>query len=73
VILTAATRWLAPGGWLALETGVDHHPALGELARVAGYARSESLRDLAGRDRFFLAWKEGPGPAPPDAQPRAGG
>ncbi len=56
-ILAAAPGRLAPGGWVALETGVDHHPALADLARSAGYAKSESLRDLTGRDRFFLAWK----------------
>jgi release factor glutamine methyltransferase len=56
-ILTEAPRRLTPGSWLALETGVEHHPALAELARSAGYARSESLRDLTGRNRFFLAWK----------------
>jgi release factor glutamine methyltransferase len=55
-ILLGARARLAPGGWLALETGVDHHPALAALARSAGYARSESLPDLTGRNRFFLAW-----------------
>jgi release factor glutamine methyltransferase len=55
-ILQEAPRHLAVGGWLALETGVDHHAALTALAAAAGYARTESLRDLTGRDRFFFAW-----------------
>jgi release factor glutamine methyltransferase len=55
-ILSAAPRFLAPGGLLALETGEGHHEALLALAAGGGYARTESRRDLAARDRFILAW-----------------
>jgi len=56
-ILQQAPRHLAVGGWLALETGEGHHAALTALAAAAGYARTESLQDLSGRDRFFFAWR----------------
>lgn len=55
-IVTGAPRFLSPGGMLAVETGIAHHPRLLELTAVAGFARSESRRDLAGRDRYVLAW-----------------
>ncbi|MGH7995183.1 MAG: peptide chain release factor N(5)-glutamine methyltransferase, partial [Opitutaceae bacterium] len=54
-ILEGAPPRLAPGGWLALESGPDQHEALRELARRAGCSRVESVRDLAGRDRYFFA------------------
>jgi release factor glutamine methyltransferase len=41
---------------LALETGAGHHARLISVLREAGYSRSESVADLAGRDRFVLAW-----------------
>jgi release factor glutamine methyltransferase len=48
---------LAPAGMLALETGIAHHALAAGAARAAGYSRTESLKDLTGRDRFFLAWR----------------
>jgi release factor glutamine methyltransferase len=56
-IIPAARGFLSEGGLLALETGIGHHAMAGESARAAGYTRSESIRDLTGRDRFFLAWR----------------
>jgi release factor glutamine methyltransferase len=56
-IIPAARGFLSEGGLLALETGIGHHAMAGEAARAAGYTRSESIRDLTGRDRFFLAWR----------------
>jgi release factor glutamine methyltransferase len=56
-IAGAAAAFLAPGGMLALETGTGHHPRLAELLAKSGFARSESLPDLAGRSRFVLAWR----------------
>ena len=56
VILAGALGRLRPGGLVALETGTAHHAALAAAAPAAGYARWEGLRDLAGRDRLFLAW-----------------
>jgi release factor glutamine methyltransferase len=55
-ILCAAPGFLAPGGLLALETGAGHHEVLLRSASAAGFERTESRRDLAGRDRFLLAW-----------------
>jgi release factor glutamine methyltransferase len=58
MIVTAAPRFLSPQGWLALETGINHHARLAAVAAQAGFQRTESLQDLTGRDRFFLAWRE---------------
>ncbi len=57
-ILAGAPRFLAPSGWLALETGIAQHAELARLAAAAGFKRTESLPDLTGRDRFLLAWLE---------------
>ena len=56
-ILEAAPAHLREGGLLALETGILHHGRAAEAAARAGFARSESVRDLTGRDRIFLAWR----------------
>ncbi len=55
-IFIAAPRHLVPGGLLAVESGIAHHSRLLEIAAAVGFARAESRRDLAGRDRFVLAW-----------------
>jgi release factor glutamine methyltransferase len=55
-ILGASRSYLAPGGLVALETGTGHHAHAVAAAQAAGFARTESVRDLTGRDRFFLAW-----------------
>lgn len=54
-IIAGAPAFLSPGGVLALETGIAHHAALLKLAAEAGFPRAESLKDLAGRDRYVLA------------------
>ncbi len=54
IIPGAAVR-LAPGGWLALETGVAQHAALLAAIAAAGLTAGESRVDLRGRDRFLLA------------------
>lgn len=54
-IIAAAKDFLAPGGLLALETGISQHPTLLARAREAGFPEPESLRDLTGRDRFIFA------------------
>jgi len=56
-IVAGASAAVALGGMLALETGAGHRARLEEALRRAGFARSEALPDLAGRDRFVLAWK----------------
>jgi release factor glutamine methyltransferase len=57
-ILREAPAHLAPGGLLALETGLDQHAALLQIAAEYGWTGTESLRDLAGRDRYLFAWLE---------------
>ncbi|MBI2517318.1 MAG: peptide chain release factor N(5)-glutamine methyltransferase [Opitutae bacterium] len=54
-IIREARGRLQSGGLLALETGIDQHTRLLALAKAAGYAQAESLRDLTGRDRYLLA------------------
>jgi release factor glutamine methyltransferase len=56
-IVAGAAGALSEGGMLALETGAGHHARLGEALRASGFTRSESQRDLSGRDRFLLAWR----------------
>lgn len=55
-IITGAKAHLAVGGLLACETGIGQHAQLTALVAQTGYARSESLRDLTGRDRYLLAF-----------------
>ncbi len=54
-ILRQARTRLAPGGLLALETGIAHHEHLAKLAKELGYTATESHRDSCDFDRFFLA------------------
>jgi release factor glutamine methyltransferase len=56
-IVAGSLSWLAPGGFLALETGTGHHAQLAEIARLSGFSRLESLQDLTRRDRYFIAWR----------------
>lgn len=56
-IIATAPRYLAPGGLLALETGIAQHARLLPLARQAGFTLVESHQDLTGRERFVLAVK----------------
>lgn len=59
-IVTSSPRYLAPGGLLALETGIAQHAALAQAISQAGLTRYESIKDLTGRDRFVLAWNGAP-------------
>jgi release factor glutamine methyltransferase len=56
-IVAGASGALAPGGMLALETGIGHRARLEAALGKAGFARAEPHADLTGRDRFFLAWR----------------
>lgn len=56
-ILTEAPRFLRPGGWVVLETGIDQHAALADITRAAGLAEGQGKPDLAGRPRFWMARK----------------
>lgn len=51
VIVGQAPRWLRSGGWLLVEHGHDQGPAVRALFGLAGFARSETRRDLGGRER----------------------
>lgn len=55
-ILQESRSRLAAGALLALETGISQHRHLQELSASCAYARTESLRDLSGRERYFLAF-----------------
>jgi release factor glutamine methyltransferase len=54
-IVGSAAEFLVPGGLLALETGEAQHGLMLPWLRSAGFGLVESLRDLAGRERFVLA------------------
>lgn len=54
-IIRESRARLSPGGTLALETGIAQHAHLLALLQSQGFTRSESLKDLTGRDRFLLA------------------
>jgi release factor glutamine methyltransferase len=55
VIVAGASAHMAPGGLLAVETGIAQHAALLRLMEAAGLRECSSHRDLAGRDRYVLA------------------
>lgn len=56
-IARASAGFLLPGGMLALETGIGHHARLTFILGESGYVRTESVADLAGRDRIVLSWR----------------
>ena len=55
-IIRGARPYLAAGGLLACETGIAQHAQLEPQAVASGYSRTESLRDLTGRERYLLAF-----------------
>ena len=54
-IIAEAQDWLAPGGLLAMETGIAQHADLVERLNAAGFADVQSRQDLTERDRFVFA------------------
>ena len=54
-ILESAPKFLNPGGWVALETGVGQHARLAEISLAAGLAEGQGRADLSDRPRFWLA------------------
>ena len=50
-----AARRLLPGGWLALEIGIDQAPQTESLLRAAGLTDLLTLKDLSGIARFPTA------------------
>ncbi len=55
-IVDEAGSYLSPAGLVALETGPDQHEALMARAVRGGYEKTESIKDLSGRNRFILLW-----------------
>lgn len=51
-IITAAGKWLNPGGCLVLEIGADQGAEVRELMETAGFADLTIEQDLAGHDRI---------------------
>jgi release factor glutamine methyltransferase len=56
-ILSRSLTYLNEGGLVAMETGIDHHPALKEIAVKTGFGRWDSQVDFNLRNRYFFAWK----------------
>lgn len=56
-ILSHSSNYLKVGGLVAMETGIDHHPALKEIAIKIGFKHWDSRVDFNLRNRYFLAWK----------------
>lgn len=56
VIVSGARAWLRPGGALLVEIGHRLGDAVLELMRAAGLREAALHRDLAGRDRFAVAF-----------------
>jgi release factor glutamine methyltransferase len=56
-ILTDTLKFLRPGGWVVLETGIEQHAALADITRAAGLAEGQGRPDLSGRPRFWMARK----------------
>ncbi len=54
IIIQGAPAHLEPGGWLAVEHGVDQGSAVRVLFQKAGFEKVKTRRDLAGRDRVTL-------------------
>ena len=54
-ILEAAPKFLNPGGWVVLETGIDQHAVLAEITAAAGLIEGQGGADLSGRPRFWKA------------------
>jgi release factor glutamine methyltransferase len=53
-ILEGAPKFLNPGGWVMLETGIAQHSQLAAVSVAAGYGKSEGRADLSGLPRFWL-------------------
>jgi release factor glutamine methyltransferase len=63
VVIAQATRWLRPGGWLALEHGYNQQRRVISLLTERGYESVEGYRDIAGLARACCARKRRSEPA----------
>ena len=55
IIIDGAFSRLRSGGWLILEIGHDHGPAVQQLLAAHGYEETEIRKDLSGLNRIALA------------------
>jgi release factor glutamine methyltransferase len=55
ILFSQGREYLNPGGFMALETGIDMHPELIQLAEQHGWTSIQSVEDLSQRKRFFFA------------------
>ena len=53
-LVARSTRWLRPGGWLALEIGGRQAVAVTAAMEVAGFGKIATLRDEDGDDRAIV-------------------
>jgi len=60
-IVTRASFYLQPGGWLLLEHGYNQAEAVRSLLEQAGFGGVYSARDLAGTERATVGRYEGTG------------
>jgi len=58
-LVRGAQERLVEGGLLALELGAAQGAEVMAMAKEAGLERPELRRDLAGRDRYVVAWSPG--------------
>jgi release factor glutamine methyltransferase len=57
-LTAAALEWLAPGGWLLLETDDARAAETADRARAAGLIETDVVEDLAGRPRVVVARRD---------------
>lgn len=60
-LIDEAPSWLAPGGWLLLETADTRAHETADRARTAGYSEVAVVADLTGRPRVVVARWTGAG------------
>ena len=57
-IIAEAPRYLKPGGWLLLETGIEQAPLTHQaLENAGGWGDIQTVKDMGGRPRVTLARK----------------
>jgi release factor glutamine methyltransferase len=57
IIIRQATKFLNSNGLLALETGINHHKRLSELAQTSGFRQWKSFSDSFGHPRMLFLIK----------------
>ena len=57
-LVNEAGKLLTDTGFLAMEVGIDEAAQVADMAKAAGWERSEIIADLAGIDRVVVVWKK---------------